>query len=284
MLLNKSILLVISFNWDEMKYNFFTFIAIFIYLDPMISANSIDEVIAHLETIIAECRQRQSRLGYFACLYRKMTIAVKNGIANNIFADGKRMELLDVIFANRYLQAYEAFTSNAACTQSWHSVFLSASSDNLIVLQHLILGINTHINLDLGIAAAETMEGQNIMDLEIDFNKINTIIGALMQNVQDDLSEIWPPLKLITTMANHQQDVVLNFSISAARKASWANALALSGLSGNGKNNYIGIIDGTVEQLCKRIVNPGFAMRLLLRPVLKMESARVSDNIERLYN
>jgi hypothetical protein len=37
-----------------------------------------------------------------------VTKKVKNGIENNLFDDGPRMEKLDVIFAKRYIDAYKA--------------------------------------------------------------------------------------------------------------------------------------------------------------------------------
>lgn len=46
--------------------------------------------------------------GYFAALYRKVTSRAKQGIADNEFEDGSRMEKLDVIFANPYINAYMA--------------------------------------------------------------------------------------------------------------------------------------------------------------------------------
>ena len=254
------------------------------YLNSMINATTIDEVIVHLDNIIAVCKQQQSRIGYFACLYRKMTLAVKQGIADNIFANGSRMELLDVNFANRYLQAWEANSKKERCTRSWSAVFASSATNSLIVLQHLVLGINTHINLDLAIAAAQTCPGNQVFDLEADFNKINDIIGSLMQNVQDDLTAVWPPLKLITAIANHQQDAILNFSITTARKASWANALALAALPQPAVANYIDAMDNTVAELAKRIIHPGFTMRMLLSPVLKMEHGSVNDIIDMLHD
>ena len=108
----------------------------------MNNATTIDEVIVHLDNIIAVCKQQQSRMGYFACLYRKMTLAVKQGIVDNIFANGSRMELLDVNFANRYLQAWEANSKKERCTRSWSSVFASSATNSLIVLQHLNVCIN----------------------------------------------------------------------------------------------------------------------------------------------
>ena len=121
----------------------------------MIQATSVDDVIAHLDNIIDWSKKKQSRIGYFATLYRNMTKAVKQGIADKTFTDGKRMELLDVIFANRYLDAWDAYVNKQKCSNAWCAAFNACDKNNLIVLQHLILGINTHINLDLGIAAAE---------------------------------------------------------------------------------------------------------------------------------
>ncbi len=250
----------------------------------MISATTIDEVIAQLDNIIDWCKTKQSRIGYFACLYRKMTLAVKQGIANGNFENGQRMELLDVIFANRYLQAWEAYTNKKPCTNAWCKAFDATSNNNLIVLQHLLLGINTHINLDLGIAAAQACPGSKIYDLEADFNKINYVISSLMQNVQEDLSEVWPPLKLLTAITNNQQDVVLNFSISAARKASWVNAMALAVIPEENGQSYINTMDNTVVTLANRIINPGFIMSLLLKPVERMEDDNVSNIINKLHD
>ena len=253
-----------------------------IYINRMIVANTIDEVITQLDNIIEWSNQRQSRIGYFATLYRKMTVAVKEGIANNSFKDGKRMELLDCIFANRYLHAWEAYVNKQKCSNAWCAAFDATDKNNLIVLQHLMLGINTHINLDLGIAAAEACPGDKIYDLQSDFEKINDVIAVLTQNVQDDLCNVWFPLKVLAKFSNNKEKVILNFSIDAARKASWANAVALSIASGEAKDNYINMMDKTVVTLANKIINPGYAATFILKPVLTMESKNVSDIIEML--
>ena len=48
-------------------------------------AKNIDEVIARLTDIIDISRQEPGRMGYFAALYRKVTINVKQGILNGRF-------------------------------------------------------------------------------------------------------------------------------------------------------------------------------------------------------
>src|SRR5262245_42369321 len=68
-------------------------------------ATSIGEVIDRLSAIIQWSVVNDSRLGYFPALYRKVTAGVRDGIQQGAFDDGRRMERLDVIFANRYLEA-----------------------------------------------------------------------------------------------------------------------------------------------------------------------------------
>ena len=139
----------------------------------MKSIHNIDDVIAVLQDIIDTSIQEKSPLGYFAALYQKVTIKVKEGIQNGVFEDGPRMEKLDIIFAKRYIDAYYDFSQNKTVTSSWLKAFMLSKKFWPIVLQHLLIGMNAHINLDLGIAAAQVSEGEPIEKLKNDFNKIN---------------------------------------------------------------------------------------------------------------
>ena len=65
-----------------------------------------------------------------------------------------------MIFANRYLKAYSDFQNNKVVSKSWEVAFKGTERFWPIVLQHLLAGMNAHINLDLGIAAAKVMEGE----------------------------------------------------------------------------------------------------------------------------
>src|SRR5690606_13776650 len=114
-----------------------------------VPAQNIKEVLTALDLIIADCRQHNSRMGYFAVLYKKMTEGVRVGLSQNYFDDGARMEKLDVVFANRYLNAYHQYRHGQPSTHSWAEAFNAAQRSDLIVVQHLLLGINAHINLDL---------------------------------------------------------------------------------------------------------------------------------------
>ena len=69
-------------------------------------ATTIDQVLDQLDEIIEIARARSSRLGYFPALYRKVTARVRDAILAGRFEDGRRMEHMDVVFANRYIDAF----------------------------------------------------------------------------------------------------------------------------------------------------------------------------------
>lgn len=242
-------------------------------------ATTITEVISKLDDIIAWSIMRNSRMGYFATLYRQMTVAIQQGILNNSFEDGRRMEELDVRFANRYFVAWEAYTNKQPCSNAWCAAFDACDNSSLIVLQHLILGISTHINMDLCIATAESCPGDKIYDLKNDFNKINDLIAEQAQLVQNTLTKVWFPLRFLNKISGGQEKAVLNFSIGTARSASWASAVALAHADGSLKNGLITQIENLVIELSKRVINPGIWVSFILRPVRMMESKNVGHII-----
>ncbi|MBA2499912.1 MAG: hypothetical protein H0V30_09325 [Chitinophagaceae bacterium] len=243
-------------------------------------AGNMNDVLDQLDAIIHWCRQHQHRNGYFATLYKRMTLTVKQGIENMIFDDGPRMERLMVIFANRYLLAWESYNNNQPCTNAWCATFDACQQNDLAVLQHLLLGINTHINLDLGIACAQTVRGDQIHELQPDFDRINEVIASLMEHMQTALANIWFPLRFLQKITNNKEEAVLNFSLSTARKTAWANAITFSLLNEKMDTEHINFVDQRVVDIAKRIINPGRRLQFILRPVVWMENKDVSRNIE----
>ncbi len=117
-----------------------------------------------------------------------------------MFEDNRGMEKLDVLFANRYIDAYRAFQKNEIVTTSLRIAFQS-SKEPLLILQHIFLGINAHINLDLGVAAAETMSRKNVEDINSDFNGRNTLLGDMIDSFQERLNAPSPFFKLVDKLA-----------------------------------------------------------------------------------
>lgn len=185
---------------------------------------NIDEVIAHLDVIISNETADKSTLAFFPVLYKKVTERIKLGIQNKEFQDNPRMERLDVIFASRYIEAYEQFKAGKKPTESWQVAF-DAAQKKLIIMQHLLLGINAHINLDLGIAVAETIGPNGDMEsIKSDYNKINEILATMVSGVEKSIGEVSPVFYLLEKIGKGREDKIVTFSIDIARDEAWAFA------------------------------------------------------------
>lgn len=243
---------------------------------------TIDDVIATLEEYIAENIAQESPLGYFPALYLKVTRQVKKGIAEGFFENGPRMERLDVLFASRYIHAYDDYKNGAAITQSWLDSFQLTENYWPIVLQHLLMGMNAHINLDLGIAAAEVMEGQNIEKLQTDFNRINQILSDLVGQVQDELAAIWPRLHWILRKTGRIDDHLVDFSMQIARDGAWRFARELAASERTDWDTIIAQRDIKVARYGQVIQSPGWVINLALMLIRIGERGSVAEKIRTL--
>jgi uncharacterized protein DUF5995 len=246
-------------------------------------AQNIDEVIVRLTDIIDFSRQEQSRLGYFAALYRKVTISVKQGVLNGRFEDGARMEALDVNFANRYLEAYEFHRKGETSTDSWQVSFEAARHWRPLILQHLLLGINAHINLDLGIAAVETSPGGRLPALKHDFDMINGLLADLVQPVQDQIGEVSPWIGFLERIDPSADDAIINFSLDRARSSAWNFAVKLNALGENERIAAVKQRDQEISALGRLVYKPpGVFLNLGLLAIRMRESndaTRVFDTL-----
>ena len=247
-------------------------------------ATNIDEVINILEDIIQTSIKNKDPLGYFAALYKKVTVSVRTSIEKGEFADNARMERLDVTFANRYIKAYYDYQAGAPVTASWLEAFKMSKKFWPIVLQHLLVGMNAHINLDLGIAAAATAvsEKQPIEKLHSDFNKINDVLAALVNEVENDLAEIWPTLRWILKKTGRIDDFLVNFSMKIARNGAWAFAKSIADKDGAELADAIQKKDKSVAKIAKLIDPPNFIEVLIFGIIRLGERGNVAKRIAQL--
>lgn len=217
---------------------------------------TIDEILLELDQIILRARNERDRLGFFATLYRNVTLKVKAGIAAGLFADGPRMEQLDVAFANRYLKALDSFRRGEQLSKCWLVSFRLAANWSPIILQHLLTGMNAHINFDLGIAAQTVAPGAELAALEPDFNRINDILGGMIIKVRSDIEEVSPWIKLLDRYASQTEDRLINFSLGKARASSWLVANMINSTPTDRLARELGILDDGVAMLGSLIGSP----------------------------
>lgn len=236
----------------------------------------IDGVIERLGAIIKDCIKRQDRLGYFAALYDRVTRSVKEGIAKGEFDDGARMEALDVIFANRYIAAYDAYRSGELPSIAWFRAFNAAQSDGHIVLQHLLAGMNAHINLDLGIAAARTCAGSAILGLQKDFDRINSVLATLTPIVEQQIDHLSPVFDGLTRIAPKLELKMVGFSMDKARATAWAFARELAPLRHLPQVARMAQRDAEAALVAQAVLSDGLVVRL----IREHETRDVAHNIQ----
>lgn len=246
----------------------------------MPSPETIDEVLARLDEELDGARRTGSRLGYFAALYRGVTAEVRAGIHAGRFEDGARMERLDVVFAGRYLAALDAHRAGRPVSRSWVAAFEAAESPFLIVLQHLLLGINAHINLDLGVAAAETAPGGRLGPMRQDFDAINDILCSMIDDVQDRLARVSKWMTVLDRTGCRTDEEVMHFSINQARACAWAAAERLSPLGEAERRRAVEALDHDAARLARLVRHPGVtysAANLLVRLSERGSVAQIID-------
>jgi hypothetical protein len=128
-----------------------------------------------------------------------------------------------------------------------------------IVLQHLLLAMNAHINLDLGIAAARTSPGGELPALKPDFDRINDVLAAMVDGVQRELAQVWPALGLLDRLVGNIDEAIAQFKIGKARDEAWRLAQRLAPLDEAGQAGIIGETDESISFLSRLIRRPGIA-------------------------
>jgi hypothetical protein len=226
---------------------------------------SIDQVIDDLKAIVQDCIQQKDALGIFAAVYLRTTVAVREAIRQGRFEDNPRMERLDVIFADRYIDALKAYRAGLPCTQSWKQAFDASRNNRLIGMQHLMLGMNAHILLDLGIAAAQVCPGAQIKQIENDFNKINEVLMELLDVMQDAMAQMSFVYKLLDKFGMNLDEKIASGGIKLARVRAWQVAQNCAAATDPAAlQKVIAETDTVTQGLSKGIIHtPGFLNFLL---------------------
>lgn len=248
----------------------------------MSDTTSIQDVLEALDLIIDESIKTNSRTGLFAYIYRRTTFEIASEIALGNFEDNQRLEKFDVEFARLYLDAYSAYNNNQEVSDGWAYAF-DQVDEPLTIVQHIMLGMNAHINLDLAVAAATVMSGKEIHALENDFNKVNDILFQVTNELQDRLSRVSPLMFIIDLMGKNHDEKIINFSMRKARKQSWNAATRLWSLEEEESDDVKNKIDGQVLKLSKHISSPkSLIIRFFLKIVQAFETKEVSVAISKL--
>ncbi|MGD9703567.1 MAG: DUF5995 family protein [Acidimicrobiia bacterium] len=232
-----------------------------------------------LEAAMADCSARDDRAGYFAAMYLAVTRTVQARAAAGRFDDPARMERFVAHFAGRYLDAYDGWRAGRPIAASWTIAFRTSRRWRPIALQHLLLGMNAHINLDLGVTAAEFAGVDGLATVRRDFDAINHVLADLVDACQSAVGTVSPWIDLADRVSGPGDEAIVRFSLVAARRQAWRAAERLAELQGADRDRAATEIDEAAARIGRCVCNPGLRGNLVLLIVRMRERARPREVI-----
>jgi len=235
-----------------------------------------------LADIIAWSKEHESPVGYFAALYTKVGLRIEEAIKANNFQHPDMLRHLDVVFFNRYLEALHTWHAGKTPSLPWKVACDATKNADLIVLQHLLLAMNAHIDLDLGVATAAAIPKQELNDFKVDFDTMNQLLASIMCDVEKDMALVFKLLKPINCLFRREEDSVLNFSMRVVRERAWDTCLTMSKLEGAQLDTAIANLANRVGGLSQTIATPGLVGNLAVRCLRHGENGSVAQKISDL--
>ena len=264
----------------------------------------IDDVIDAIRSIIDWSIQSESPIGYFAAMYLKVTLAVRDAIQRGsntgarladsedrgvvvsdvAFDDPPRMERFLVAFASRYFDAINGHfhpDRHPAPTQVWRIAFEEDDEDPPIILQRLLIAMNAHIGLDLGITAAK-IGGGSMQNLHNDFNKVNAIIANQVPDVMTAIQRCSPVLGTFKDELRETEVRIVTGALQVFRGVAWNFARLLALDPARGDAETIQDQDSLCAEQSEWYLNPGVPLDLIIDEIRDKESPNTARNIEEL--
>jgi hypothetical protein len=197
-------------------------------------ADSFDSVTAAVEGLSeleTRLRAREDRRAVFLTIYERMTRAVRDGIEGGRFADADWMRDYTTTFANYYRRAFLAFERGrlGAVPDPWRVAFGTASRGDRLVVQDAFLGVNAHINYDLGLALRDVGIDPDREQKYADHRAIDEILGQLVDAQQTALAELYAPdIDDIDSALGRLDETLTLHSLTAGRQRAWWTAVVLT--------------------------------------------------------
>lgn len=246
---------------------------------------TVDEVAVALERVEACCLDVQDRRGVFATAYLAITRAIQAEILAGGFHDPVWVARYLVCFGNLYRRALLAWVSSDpnSLPKSWHLAFEAARAGTGFVIQHLLLGINAHINHDLAVALDEVgIDPARTAKYE-DHARVNEVLEVATAALKAEVSGKYAPiLERLDWIAGRLDDDVMRFSIPKARDHAWSCAVSLGGAKSEAERAVLlRALDEQAAVIARLILAPPTRHPVLVRTVKAAE--RVDGLVRRLF-
>lgn len=192
---------------------------------------TVEETYRSLHELEQLFREREDRRAVFLTVYVRVTREVAVGIERDEFENPEWVAEYLVTFANFYRRALLDFERGnvEALSGAWRLFFRATGTDDSLVIQSAVLGINAHINYDLALALHTVGIDRNRAGKYADHRRINEILWRLVDETLDRLAETYAPgLATIADVAGSFGEVFWFLALACGREGAWWLAVVLT--------------------------------------------------------
>jgi hypothetical protein len=251
-------------------------------LDRLEEPRTLDDVARNIDQIVHWAIKAESHIGYFAALYKRVTLAIREAISEGVFDDGHRIEQLGVVFSQRYFSALNAYfypDEYRGLTLPWEVSFVGDQDGEAIIVQHMMAGLNAHISFDLGLAVV-AIAGNSLNTLANDYNRVNALLCSQIPGILKVVQELSPELRWAHWLIPDEVGV-LKRELTKLRRGAWLFAIYLAMHPQNARQKTVNQEAWTAALGSWYLNPPGRWTPLprLVRAIAKHESRDVAGNI-----
>lgn len=186
---------------------------------------SFSEVLEQMEVLEKELAETDmANLIAFNHTYWIITKNIQQKLSTGYFAVEALMHQLDICFAKYYFAALKNYCNKKPTPHCWQILFDLCKENCLYQIVYMGLGVNAHVNHDLGLALFDQITS---MQFESDFIKVNTVIDQSLAEVLSFLEEKPPLLNIIKNKGRSVYGSYLKRLIRNWRQNAWNNYLGL---------------------------------------------------------
>jgi hypothetical protein len=198
--------------------------------------------LARMSELLDQWEAASDHRAIFLACYSMMTRNMLAAIAERDFHDPEWVRGLLERFAGYYFLALdECAVDNRAGPAAWRLAFEAAQQGHTHVLQHLLLGVNAHINYDLVFCTAEVLRGEwpgldegTRQQRHADYCHVNDIIVKTLDAVQDQVVERYSPwMAEVDVVFGRLDEWLITRLILSWRDRVWTHALERLTLEGD---------------------------------------------------
>jgi hypothetical protein len=254
-------------------------------LAPLDRPGSMADAQEGIDRVVAWAIEAQSHIGYFAALYKRVTLAIRKAMTDGVFQDADRIDRLGTVFSQRYFDSLNAFfhpDRYEGLTLPWEISFVGAKDDQAIMLQHMMAGLNAHITYDLGLSALATAPC-SLGELAEDFNRVNALLCSQIPDILRVVEDCSPELKWFRRLVPFEI-AILKRMLTKLRRSAWLFAIYMDENPARARQREVGQAAVSAALGAWYLQPPArlTAVPVLVRVIAKRESPNVGDNIEAL--